>query len=429
LEITGRWSNGKTAASKPANWGSIPRRSANFKRQDSLRGGSVAKYNVIDFGAKCDGVADDTAVIQQAIDFAKNNGGGQVYVPEGKYLITDTLNIYSKVRLTLDEEATIVRGGTFANMIRPIENPATGYNGEHDFIIEGGIWDFNGSAYPVAGTAITFGHCKNVTVQNLKVLNVYENHCIEINSSYNVKVKDCIFDTQVGTRQSEAIQLDGAFRATVFPPYGEYDYTTCQNVSIEGCTFLNWSRGIGSHTYEAGYYHKDIRIINNHFEGMYDDGIRTYGYQYATIQGNTFAGCANGITVEYSQYCTIIGNVIRGSKNNGINLYNEASNNAVIGNIVVDSEDQGISLYNKSNANVINGNNIVSNGNFGIVINGCNSNSVVGNLLGNNGTDGYEGLKILNASSYNNVQTNRIFGPYTDVADTSGKPNNVTDNY
>ncbi|WP_275900167.1 glycosyl hydrolase family 28-related protein [Pseudomonas sp. 15A4] len=40
-------------------------------------------FNVQNFGAKGDGVSDDTAAIQQAIDAAAAAGGGQVYVPPG----------------------------------------------------------------------------------------------------------------------------------------------------------------------------------------------------------------------------------------------------------------------------------------------------------------------------------------------------------
>lgn len=42
-------------------------------------------YNVLDFGAKGDGVSDDTAAIQRAIDYITEHNGGTLYFPIGKY--------------------------------------------------------------------------------------------------------------------------------------------------------------------------------------------------------------------------------------------------------------------------------------------------------------------------------------------------------
>lgn len=50
-----------------------------------LRSTSRTRINVIDFGAKGDGVTDDTEAIQRAIDFAEN--GGIIEVPRGTYPI------------------------------------------------------------------------------------------------------------------------------------------------------------------------------------------------------------------------------------------------------------------------------------------------------------------------------------------------------
>ena len=56
----------------------------------------VHAYDVRSFGAKGDGVTDDTAAIQAAIDAAiASNLGDAVFMPAGTYLISDTLTIAS----------------------------------------------------------------------------------------------------------------------------------------------------------------------------------------------------------------------------------------------------------------------------------------------------------------------------------------------
>ena len=51
----------------------------------------------IGFGAKGDGMADDTAAIQKAIDAARSHGAGAIaYLPIGRYVINDTLRISGK---------------------------------------------------------------------------------------------------------------------------------------------------------------------------------------------------------------------------------------------------------------------------------------------------------------------------------------------
>jgi hypothetical protein len=60
-----------------------------------------AVYNVKDFGAKGDGVRDDTGSIQNAIDACVRGGGGVVLFPVGTYKISSTLQIsLSKVRIS-----------------------------------------------------------------------------------------------------------------------------------------------------------------------------------------------------------------------------------------------------------------------------------------------------------------------------------------
>lgn len=50
------------------------------------------------FGARCDGVGDDTASIQAAVDYVAARGGGEVRIP-GEHKITETIHIGSNVHI------------------------------------------------------------------------------------------------------------------------------------------------------------------------------------------------------------------------------------------------------------------------------------------------------------------------------------------
>src|SRR5215469_11450018 len=67
-------------------------------------------YNIVDYGAVADGSTINTTAIQKAIDACAQNGGGEVYVPTGKFT-TGTIALKSKVNLYL-ENGAVLQGST-----------------------------------------------------------------------------------------------------------------------------------------------------------------------------------------------------------------------------------------------------------------------------------------------------------------------------
>ncbi len=73
----------------------------------------VANFNVLNFGAKGDGKANDTDAIQAALKAAQNAGGGTVFVPEGRYCLTKPLEIPTGVMLIGELETGTANGTVF----------------------------------------------------------------------------------------------------------------------------------------------------------------------------------------------------------------------------------------------------------------------------------------------------------------------------
>ena len=66
---------------------------------------SMAKVNVLDYGAKADGKTDDTAAIQRTLDAAAKDRGGVVEMPKGLYRVEDHLVIPPGVCLSGEWQA------------------------------------------------------------------------------------------------------------------------------------------------------------------------------------------------------------------------------------------------------------------------------------------------------------------------------------
>ena len=79
-----------------------PALSTDASRSNHTYGDFLGAFSVLDYGAAGDGVADDTAEIQVAIDAVEAAGGGVVYFPRGTYLIT--------AGLVVDQQKVSLRG-------------------------------------------------------------------------------------------------------------------------------------------------------------------------------------------------------------------------------------------------------------------------------------------------------------------------------
>jgi hypothetical protein len=207
-----------------------------------------APLNVLDFGAVGDGVADDTAAIQAAVDAANANRANEIYFPVGEYVIAGTITLTSGIRLIGQGAmgAQVAQGAVLVHKANNVEmllwngsNPATargvgggifniqcvkfsGYSGGDaikllaisdslrpgEFTIEnvlvwqgnGGVW---GRGFHVDGTAANTPGSKGVRSIKLDKFRVADcstnNEYIYLNQAVHVVSEYLQIDTGSGT--------------------------------------------------------------------------------------------------------------------------------------------------------------------------------------------------------------------------------------
>ena len=231
-------------------------------------------------GVYADGIHDDTKALQACIDEVKD--GGTVYFPDGTYLISASLIFYSNQTLKLSDKAVLLRSAVSEPITRYLlasysEPEWGGYEGTHDVVISGGIFDGNESLDERI-TLVNTVHCSNITIENCRFVHCSHWHCIEINGTENTTIQNCIFDGPSYTGKSdilfnEQIQLDMSRDGSYGPVYNcdgtlidfRFDDTVCRNIVIKNNIFkCDGFPGVGHH---GDIDHHNILIENNIFDG------------------------------------------------------------------------------------------------------------------------------------------------------------------
>ncbi|GAA0347953.1 right-handed parallel beta-helix repeat-containing protein [Actinoallomurus spadix] len=272
-----------------------------------LAAATSAQVNVADYGAAGNGTTDDAPAIQAALDaIAVNTPGARLVFPPGTYLVNSELEIKSSIHLDLSKGATIKRGSSSMQYILKNFNASyspTLYGGRGGIRITGGVVDAAGDVLTGSVTAIIVAHAKDVRIEGVTVRNVRDWHGVELNSSRDGTVRDCIFEgfnpVASGRTISEAVQLDLAIDSSALPGIGAgaYDKTPCDNILVTGCTARSYGslgsfgRLTGSHSYSDNVFHTRIRVVDNYAIGCNDYAVRAYNWWDAIVAENEFVNC------------------------------------------------------------------------------------------------------------------------------------------
>ncbi|MBQ1080355.1 right-handed parallel beta-helix repeat-containing protein [Nocardiopsis sp. B62] len=262
-------------------------------------------------GAVGDGRADDTGALQTALDRAREDGGGVVWVPGGTYSVqAPPLRVHANTRIVLAPDAVVRRDGEgtlLTNGDPGQESP--GHAGHGRILLEGGVWDGNGLRIPAHDSVLSFGHALGITVRDTVIRDVPGHHAVELDAVRCARILDVRFEgfTDAGGARSlsEAVRLGTSGPGSGFDESGPHDDTPCSDVVLSGCSFGAsqtpgsgpWPRGIGSRGATPGRSHGDIRILGCHFESCSAEAVHACAWDRLTVQGNTFLDCAGGVSV------------------------------------------------------------------------------------------------------------------------------------
>jgi parallel beta-helix repeat protein len=343
---------------------------------------TVVNVKDLAYGAKGDGVTDDTAAIQRAVN-AVAGTGGTVSVPDGTYMINALTSVLLKSNMTFSMSSGAV--------LKAITNSSSNYsilfaNGVNHVNITGGTILGERSTHTGTGGEWGFGvritGSQQIVVEkvlakdcwgdgfyvsasaSITLCNVTADHNrrqgLTITSVDGMVVRNSTFKNTQGTLPEDGIDIE--------PNAGE----TVNNVLITGCTFTSNS-GFGVEigvpiSYTGQAWIKGVVVDGNTVTGSGVNSLSTS--PRAGIEASDIPGAGNTITNNYcaknglgillrngSNGMTISGNTVTQNTTDGIQVYS-TDGNTITGNTATNNLGRGI--YSTSNTNITLNNNTVS---------------------------------------------------------------------
>jgi hypothetical protein len=421
-------------------------------------------HNVLDpaYGAVGDGITDDLAAIQAALDAAFTAGGGVVLLPPGRTYCVSSFMVARSNTTVIAYGATIrsihATTGCFRNFYG--DSDLSGYAGYNNITVLGGVWD--GNAYKAADSTgvvtattniMTFIHSQNVWVHDAVFRDTSSAHALELNAVSMARITNCRFEGFIdnsgdGSRAtSEFVEIDLA--KTGNSAIGEFDGTPCRDILFSGCWFGpstrlgSAGRAIGTHGAVSASYFDRITVRDCEIWGTSADvGIRAMYWRDSVIANNKISGTtAAGIlavtdatVTQTVNGLTIEGNIIESSGSDaGIWIDGVAAATltdvVVRGNIVRNATGYGVRADYAPGV-VIQGNRTDTTSQGGVLAQESVRASIVGNSVSAAGSNGINAAGSAGAVIANNIvdTTSANHGIAVGAATSAGGQATITGN-
>jgi len=247
--------------------------------------------SVKDFGATGDGVTDDTAAIQAAIDslYSGTIQGGTLFFPKGTYKVTSS--IYQKPRVSFlgegSRQSTITWGGASAPLsYSAVVYCVNGSDASPDFVFSTNIQGLGVGGNNIAPVSLAIrGHQENCRFTDILL------------GSFTTSGLDILPFTSI----NHAVSFEDIH---IIPQSGTTSAVGIKASHVQKCNFKNITTDVSSGSYLYG-----IRLYNNPllnvFESIHTEDCQ-YGFYVEGGANNVFIGVeaqngvANGVTHFYT---------------------------------------------------------------------------------------------------------------------------------
>lgn len=290
------------------------------------------------YGAKGDGVTNDTEAVQDAL----NSNCAIIIFDSGEYLC-DRLNVPSN-KILIGKNAHIHANKNNTCLFINKSDGSIGADQANTNIIFYGLEISGENAENCS--LITMGHCNNIRIMNCYLHDCRGYHSIAFNSCSQCYIDNCTITEYGGASSTtESIQLDICDDAGSFQWFGPYDSSPTQNIKISNCTIIGKATlrnntggycGIGNHL-NADKSKINRISINNCTIKSFSRGISFSCGSELKINNCFITECNGGIYAEKIDRSTITDNTLIGIIYDIADTYYIGIHTVQTENILVDS--------------------------------------------------------------------------------------------